>query len=392
MPLDNTSAQAANPLQTNMMARQIVVQNSVNMWQQIFTKTYAGANSATVGIVENVPLRQVGLAKRLLVRISATVQANGQTLTLCPFGPTQFFSSVILNDLSNQIRINTPGWHLYGVASAKRRLLYGAAYTTDTPSGYGSNFGKVLAAPSTITTNPGTNNVYMDFEVPISYTDMDLRGAIYLNVTNATAYLQYTINPNFFIASGADNTFGVYQSNSATLGLLTSVTVTVYQNYLDQIPLSQNGGPILPLLDMSTAYMLANTPVIANVANQDIPIPYANFRDFLSTFAIYDNGGVLNGGTDINYWALQSANYTNIFKYDPYIAALLGRQVFGDDPPLGTYYFDSRDKPISTIQYGNQSLVTNLANGASASGNMIMGYEMMALINMVTQAGSLYGT
>jgi hypothetical protein len=298
---------------------------------------------------------------------------------------------VVLSDLSNQTRINTAGWHLHGVASAKRQGIYGAAYTTDTPSGYGSNFPQVFAAPTTITTNPASNNVFCEWEIPLSYTDMDLRGAIYLNVTNATAYLQLTVNPNFFVSNTADPTFAVYKSSSSTLGLLPNMVVTVFQNYLDQLPLSQNGGPVLPLLDMSTAYLLNTTPVSALVNNQDVPIPYANFRDFQSTFAILDNNGTLNTGSDINYWALQSANYTNIFKYNPQIAALLARGVFGDDPPAGTYYFDHRNKPISTIQYGNMQLILNGVN-LNAAAALTMGYEQMALINMITQAGSLFGT
>lgn len=377
-------SQQMTPQQANMIARMAAVKQGVDMWQQIAQVTQAQ------GPIFNIPLRQVGLVKRLLVRVSATVQANGQTLTAAPFGPTQFFSNVQLTDLSNQTRINTSGWHLYGVASAKRRLLYGAAYTTDSPSGYGSNFGSVFAAPAQITTNPATNNLFVEFEIPLSYTDDDLRGAIWMNVTNATAYLQLTVNPNFFVTSTADPTFAVYKSSSATLGLLPTYTIQVYQNYLDQLPLSQNGGPVLPLLDLSTAYLLNTTPIIATTNAQDIPIPFANFRDFQSAFAIFDNGGTLNTGSDVNYWALQSANYTNIWKYDPYTAAFLARGVFGDDPPPGTYYWDFRRKPVSTIQYGNMQIVANLAN-PSASGVITMGYEMMALINMITQAGSLYG-
>lgn len=380
-----------NPVDMNLLARRAVINQAVDMTQQIFTQTNLNVTPNTAPLVLNIPIRQVGLVKRLIVRVAATIQANGQTLSLCPFGPTQMFSQVVLTDLSNQTRINTAGWHLHGVASAKRRGVYGAAYTTDTPTGFGSNYPSVMAAPATITTNPVTNNVFCEFEIPLSYTDQDLRGAIYMNVTNATAFLQLTVNPNFFVASGADKTFGVYQSNSATLGLINSFQVTVYQNYLDQLPLSQNGGPVLPLLDLSTAYLLNTTPISGLVANQDVPIPYANFRDFMSTFVIFDNAGTLNSGSDVAYWALQSANFTNIWKYDPQITAFLGRAVFGDDPPAGVYYMDHRQKPISTIQYGNMSLVLN-ASSVTAGASLSMGYEQLALINMITQAGALFGT
>ena len=378
------------PQQANLLARAAVVRQSVNMLQSIYSTTL---NANIPGQTLNIPIKNVGLVKRLIVRVTATVQATGTTpsLTLSPFGPAQIFSNVVLTDLSNQTRINTGGWHLNGVASAKRRKIYGAAYTTDTPSGYGSNFGKVMAAPATISTAPTSDNVFAEFEVPLAYTDEDLRGALYMNVTNANAYLQLTVNPNFAVASTADDTFAVYKMGASSTYNILSMTINVYQNYLDQLPLASNGGPVLPLLDLSTAYLLGTSPIGALVANQDVPIPYANFRDFMSTFAIFDNAGTLNTGSDVNYWEIQSANFTAIQKTDPQLQAFLARQQFGDDPPAGVYYFDHRAKPISTIQYGNMALVLN-ALSVSAGASLSMGYESLALINMITQAGSLYGT
>jgi len=385
-----TSAPTMTPQQANLLARQACIKAGVDMWQQIYT-TKLTANIP--GAVVNVPLRQVGLVKRLLVRVTATVQATGTTpsLTLQAFGPSQMLSNVVFTDLSNQTRINTAGWHLFGIASAKRRAIYGAAYTTDTPCGYGNNFSSVMAAPSSITTAPASDNVFCEYEIPLSYTDYDLRGAVYMNVTNATAYLQLTINPNFVVANAADGTFAVYKQGASSTYAIPSLTVTVYQNYLDQLPLAQNGGPVLPLLDLSTAYLLNTTPVGALVANQDVPVPYANFRDFMSTFAVFDNAGVLNTGSDVNSWSIQSANYTNIQKLDPYTADFLARGIFRGDPPAGTYYFDHRHKPISTVQYGNMQLVLNAAS-VTAGAALTMGYESLALINMITQAGSLFGT
>jgi hypothetical protein len=228
----------------------------------------------------------------------------------------------------------------------------------------------------------------MFYEVPITIYDNDLRGGIYANVVNGTINLQFTINPNFWLASTADETLGVYKSSTAQAGTLSNVTWTVYQEYLDQIPQGSNG-PILPQLDLSTAYLLNNSSVSIPNVSQDIPIPYANFRDFQSTFVIYDDAG-LNAGTDVNYWALQSANYTNIWKVDPYYAALLSREMIGDDWPSGMYYFDHRLQPISTIQFGNMQLVLNAAT-ANSGAQVLVAWESLALINALTNAGSLYG-
>lgn len=381
------------PQQVNMLARQAVIKQGVDMWLPIAQ----GTSTAGPGAVINIPVRNVGLVKRFVIRLTALItNATGPTQTLTALGASNFLSNVTFTDLSNQTRINDAGWHLNVVSTAKRRRIFGAAFTSDTPTGWGNNFNPASNATGVMTAqtsiaSAATSNLFMEFEVPLSYTDHDLRGAIYMNVVNATANLQFTLNPNMFAATGTDATLAVYQSSSAVAPTLTSWTYTVYQNFLDQLPISQNGGPVLPLLDLSTAYLLNNTSVASLVQNQDNPVPYANFRDFMSTTFVYDNNGTLNVGSDINYISIQSANYTNILKLDPFTQTLLTRLIVGDDPPKGMYYIDHRAKPVSTIQYGNMQLILNFSNVGSASAALLVGYESLAIINQITQAGSLYG-
>ena len=375
-------------LAANMQARKLIIENAIDSTIPIAGATVTGG----AGTIINVPIRNVGLLKRLWIEISATyTNGTGGVLTLSPFGASNIISNVNFTDLSSQQRINTTGWHLVTVASAKAQKPYGSAATTDSPCGYGNIFQKIWQAPSTIAVStPGTLNAI--YEIPISYSDYDLSGAIYMSVVNATANLQFTLNPNFAVGSASDQTNAVYQSAGTTnLGTLTSVTYTVYQNYLDQLPHGSNGQIILPYYDMSKSYLLNSTVYSGIVQGQDNPFPFANFRNILSTTAVYDNNGVLNTGSDINYWAIQAANYTNVFKYDPYFAAFLSRLILQDDFPKGMYYFDSRKKPINTVQYGNMQLLLNPSSAVSAS-NVQVGYESIALINQVVAAGSIGGT
>jgi hypothetical protein len=384
--------QQANPADVNMAARNAVLGSAIKMTQQIFSTTLAGT---AAGQVINVQPRNVGLITGFVIKVTANVaQSAAETQTLTTLGLANIFSNVTFTDLSNQQRINTTGWHLHMLASARRQSVFGAAFTNDspnfgvhaTPSNFGSNFTVIYAAGTLTTVVP----VSMYYEIPLAYSDFDLRGAVYASVVSATMNLQLTVNPTFGVASTANPTNAVYISSTTALPLVTSVVITVYQQYLDQLPMGKNG-VILPILDLSTAYLLNNTTVTGLVANQDLPIPYANFRNFMSTCLIYDNAGVLNIGTDMNYFALQSANYTNIFKYDPQTSALFTREIMLDDFPKGCYYFDHRRRPISTVQYGNMSLVAN-PSAVTAGASVYLGYEALALINMVTQAGSLYGT
>jgi hypothetical protein len=94
----------------------------------------------------------------------------------------------------------------------------------------------------------------------------------------------------------------------------------------------------------------------------------------------------------VTWWSLQSANYTNIFKIDATTNFITSRMIIGDDFPLGMYYFDYRNKPVSTIQYGNMQLLLNPVTVTDNQTAALVGYESLALINMITQAGSLYGT
>jgi len=369
----------------NFQARQLLLANGLNMWQQINVQTF---NTNVPGTVITVPLRNVGYVKKLYVEILMTVQRSAaETQNRTALGPANIFSNIILTDLSNNQRINTAGWHMHLLATARRGKAFGAAYTNDSPVDIGSNY-DVMVAPTSF--GAGAQTIRMFYEIPLAYSDTDLRGGIYASTVNATFQLQMTVNPNFFVASTGNPVLAVYQSSGADLGTITEMTVRTYQNYLDQVPMGQNG-PILPIQDLSQAYLINNTAVQALAVSQDNVIPYANFRDFLSTFFIFDQGGTLNAGTDVNYWALRSANYTNIFNLDPFIASLLGgRNLISDDYPAGVYYFDYRQKPINTIQYGNMEMVLNPSTVAGATSQLLVGYEAMAIINQVTQAGSLY--
>lgn len=384
-----TAAQQAAELQAvNAQARALVLQNAVEMRQSIFTTNIAGTISSNNNVV-NIAPRNVGLIKGFMVEINAvaTVAATSSTATLTNFGPANLLSQITFTDLNNNPRVQTSGWHLNIINSVKSRRVFGSAVTTDSPIKYGSNWANIIKA-SNITTSSAsaTQTLYMMYYVPLCYSADDLRGAVWANVVNATMNLQLTVNPNPFQASG-DALLSVY---SGVAGTLSNVNINVYQVYLDQLPII-NGQPVLPPLDLSTIYELKNTNLAGIVTATDFPIAYPNFRDFVSTTVIYDNGGTFNTGSDVNYIALQSANYTNIWKLDPYLAALYVRQEIGDDVPAGVYYFSHRHKPLATVQYGNFNLVLNAAGTVNANASLYVGFEDLGLVNQVTGAGSFPG-
>jgi P3 major capsid protein len=373
----------------NDQAQALVLAVARPMIQPTMAQNINGANTAQ-GQTITFALNNVGLQTKLTVEVQGTLTAVGaETLTKTPWGLANIFSQVVLTDLSNIQRINTTGLHLFALATLRNRSAFGATFLNDSPVSMGSNY-LVNDGPASINAASGATPFRMFFELPLAYHDNDLRGAIYSNVTNAQWRLQLTVNPNFIVGSGATDTlFNVYKSTAANpASTLTAFQVQIYQHYLDQLPRGQNNQPVVPLFSLSWNYLIINTVSTGMVATQDFPVQYANFRMFLSTIAIYDNGGTFNSGSDVNYVAIQVANQTYLERLDPFMSTLRTRAMIGDDFPPGTYVFDHRRWPIVTDQFGNTQFVIN-ASQVNANANMQMMYEMLSIQNQAINAGSL---
>ena len=386
--------------QINQMQRAAVLKYAVEMTQQIFSTTIATLTNGGGNNVINIPCRNVGLVKRFIVEVSGTGTANTATATATAYGLAKALTNVTFTDLNNNQRISTDGVHLSALKQVKAREIALSAQPISTVSTDAMLAGQFIASgsspnfPVIVYPLPTTGGLAFRavFEIPLAYSDDDLRGAVYLNVVNSTAQLSLTLNPAFFAATSAtDTTPNVWSSGANPQGTVTNLTVAVYQVYLDQLPVGKNG-VILPALDLSTVYELKFTNLTGQAVSQDFPYAYTNFRDFLSTLVTWNSAGAtagLKNGSDVNYWALQSANFTNIWKIDALLAAQKTREIIGADLPLGTYYFSHRKKPLSTIQYGNLELILNAASLTAGVSYQNVYVEDFALVNALTQAGSL---
>lgn len=392
-PAQQAAIQQQKLVAQNAANRGAVLQQGFPMLQQIFAQTFQPANQTQV----NVPPQNVGLIKGFLVKLTATVTnpgAGSSLLSLTPFGPANLLQSLVFTDLQNYQRINTPGWHIALLDSVKQGRPFLSSTPSDSPMAFGSNY-TVIKAPATIATG-ASGNVSMYYWVPLAYSDTDLSGAIYANVVNATMNMQLNLptSAQAVVANTADPTLAMYQGAGAVAGVtLSNVNITVYQSYLDQLPVANNGAMILPALDLNTMYELKNTAINALAVGQDNNVPYSNFRHFLSTSIIFDNAS--NGvypaaGTDVNYWSFRTANYTDTRKADPNTWAALARRKLMTDTPGGTYYFDHRDKPIYTTQTGNTNLILNPST-VNANSQLLVGFEMLANVSSLVNASALGG-
>lgn len=390
--------QQMSPQQQNQAIRALLLRGgvlggiyyppAVDMWQQLSPILPA---SVGPGNVITVQLRNVGLVKRLVFEIAGTITAGATTTqTLTSLGLANLISNIMFIDLGNNTRINTTGWHATLVSTVKRRRIFGAAVATDTPNGYGQINNRTMFAPATIAANASTPFRLM-LEVPFVKNNHDLRGAIFADVTNAVMQCQLTLNPQMFVTSTADATLAVYQSGGTDLATLSGVTVQCNQNYLDQLPRNpQTAAPILPALDLGTAYLLNNTSGGLPVANQDNGYSFVNARSYESVAWVYDNAGTLNiNGSDINYAQVTSANFTQILRWDGPMLCLAERDIVGSDLPRGTHYLDFRHRPINTDQFGNMQIILNPNSVGGSSATFLFGWEAFGVIGVVNQAGSL---
>lgn len=376
----NSPMTPAQMMMVNQQQRAAVLANAIEMKQTVFSKSIDPSAENVV----NIAPRNVGLIKGFIISITGTIKNTsadtGSTRT--QFGSANLLRQIKFSDLNNNERVSVPGWHLATLNSARQGWAYGGVYANDLAMGYGDNW-NVNAGASALAFGE-ESEVRHIYYLPLAYSGDDLRGAIYAAVVSATMNLQLTINDT---PLGTDKVSAIYNGGAGGWKAGTKVDVEVTQVYLDQLPVI-NGGPVLPIMDLNNIYELKQTTLTGVTANQDFAVPYSNFRDFLSTTVIYNNGNELNSGSDVNYWALTSANFTNIFKLKPEIVALEARQIFMADPPKGVYYFNHRSRPISTISFGNMELNLN-AGTVNANAALLVGFEAFAQTNqLVSNAAS----
>ena len=404
MATPNVPVQAApkmTPQQQDAIATRAILASAVDRIQVVAGLAVFPSSNPVV-LIQPI---NVGLIKRFTIVVSGHVANTGTVpINLTEGGLANVFANggIQYVDLNNYLRVNTSGQHLNALASAKRRRSYGATYDDNVsqPSNFRSKMFNVPPAAwgtfrcnSTITA--GASGEFAGvFEVPLAYSDDDLRGAIWANVLNAVQQLTLTFNSQAVTADPGDNTFAMYSGAAGAAGTITDADVTVYQEYLDQLP--KANGPqgittILPALSLSTVYELKSTVFKNVVPNQEFFIPYANQRSFVSTFATFNHDGTSSGrqfGVDIAYWALLSANSTYITKLDPLTVVLKSREHLMSDLPAGTYYFPSRRHNLATLQFGNLQLTLNALQATPASYINVM-WEAFALQNTLASGASL---
>lgn len=359
--------------QYNTLRRNQILAQSLRKKLPIFTSTFNPSNGNNV---INIKPNNVGLITRFIVEVTATFATlSAGTTAVTKIGAANLLSNVQFTDLHQNLRINTHGFHLAVAASSKRRKPWGL----DTTFAQNMAWYEAPSCPITNATAPttgATGSARMVYEIPVSVSAHDLRGSVFAGLYQGQMNLQLTVNPNAAPASG-DDTFAVFYGADASS--ISSVTINVYQEFWDQLPMDNSGQYLLPPLDISKIYQLISQSLTTMTPNTNFNIPFTNLRKYLSQSCLYNNSGTVGGlsanGSDITNWSLSSASLVNIWQEGPLERKRVNREMLGTDTVDGLYIFPFYDREIDTMQYGNMNIVLNpITAGANAYVNVMSEY------------------
>jgi hypothetical protein len=381
--------------QVNALARASIFRTAKPILQRVGSKSFT--NVAAGNNVFQVNPLQIGFVRRFFVEIVATISNTdtSHAAALTSFGADNILQNLTFNDFTGNPRHNCSGRSLSFVEAAKYRMVPSAAYTTDSVSGYGSIVASNVAPAISASSSQTVRRI---FEVPIMVDcGQNMAGGLWLGTNNQSTTLNITLNPSPIGLPGTDPLNFVYQlaAGGTTISAtpITSATVTVYQDYWNNVPSDKNGDPILPQLDLSTAYMITETNSgMTFAANQQSAWNFPTFSKLLGTYLIYDNGAAaLNPGTDLTQLALVVSNYSNIKQYDPYLIDRLARNVINASFPSGSYGFITRDHPLDVNQYPALQLQVTPSSANSGS-YMMLTTELLRPVQYMAAASGMGGT
>jgi hypothetical protein len=387
-----------SPLQQNAAARSLIFSRAKPILQLVTTKTFATLTPGTAAQVVVNPL-QVGFLRRFLVEITGTITntTSGVALSKTANGTSNLLKNVTFNDFTGNPRHNCSGRSIDYVEAYKYGRIPGAATTSDNTEGYGSNYGS-NAGPNLTVSGGATPAATFTrvFEIPIMQdTGQQMAGGLWLGTNNQTTLLTLTLQDTLAVASTGDPLTAVLQGTTAGAITFTQTafTVTVWQEYWNNVPVDKNNNPILPGLDISTAYMITETNSGLSFSSGNPA--YWNFPTFsklLGTYFCFDNGAVaLNAGTDISAITLQVSNYSIIKQYTPTSLSRICRDIVGADFPSGSYGIPSRQHPYDVSQYPSLQLQITPTGTINAGTYSLITTELLRRVQYLAAASGVGG-
>lgn len=336
-------ANEAQMFERNLQLREMLKRTSWDMTKYLGSFT-TPVGAAALGSVTRIKLVNVGLIKRLLLRVRTLVDIGTADATLSPKGPFNLLKNIKLTDYDQQDRINCSGDRLWMVNCVRRRTYWG--YNNEGAA-------QVLVSPNHPLTVGADRQLEFFLEIPVAYDENDLRGMIVAQTAVGEAYLTLTINSLLFQSANADAVYNGAGTTTVVIDPATPVTFDVWQEYA--WPQDFNS---IPPLDVSTVYeILGNLDSSDNlVANSEKQVAVPNLRSVVGYYLGYVNNGVMNPGSDVDRFRV-IVNGNNVLTERNVAAQLMvQREFLNSDLRPGMYFFNWRARPVETYMFGNVNI------------------------------------
>lgn len=315
-------------------------------------------------------LQNTGIATNVRLLVSATYTVGTAPATLSPKAPYNLIKRVTLTDFSGNNRVIASGHQLFCLNSKRNRTFYGA-----------NNEGaEQVLALTDIPVAVGAQTMYFYIDVPIAYREnLDLRGAMYMQVTGSNAFLTIDWNPLEYANANAEAVF-----NGGATTTVTKPVITVEAIQTSYVPFSNME---LPQVDLMTVYEFAGDVRSSDqlsVGSEKI-FQYPVNRSVVGFYYNYIQGGVMLPGTDLT--RVKEVSNGNNLIYDMPIREKLAtmRQFMNGDLKNGSYFNNHEDNPITVADIGLYT--ANVIPGVvGANPSMEIGYESFYVQNTALPA------
>ena len=292
-----------------------------------------------------------GIQQYMTLRIYGQIKNSGAAVaTRTEYGGANVLGDISYTDPFGIDRTNIDGIGLELMNLARQRDPIGALSSID--DNYGVKFrtwgSDVL--PPTIAAG-ATVDFSHTFVLPFAYSNADQRGAIMANQagSNQILRIRFPQKSEAVVLNTANSLRALYTTTGAvamTFETLGYELVTATKNY--GIDTTQ-----LPVEDFAVSYILQGGAYTGMAANSDFKIPYQAGRTHPRTFVVFDNGGALNTGSDVNSLSMLFGGSQDVMRLSPELHNFESKWSFSSGLPAGTYFQTHEDQPTGGLNLVN---------------------------------------
>ncbi|MHB8387515.1 hypothetical protein [Metallibacterium sp.] len=352
----------AQMVQQNGNLRAMLLQSAPRM-----RKSLGNFSGGTLGGTTRVKLFNVGITTKLILNVSVSVDIGVAIATASPKAPFNIINRIKLTDFDGTDRVNCSGFQLATLQCVREKHAYG--YNNDSQT-------SVLANPAVPTAIAAGQNLQFIIEVPLAFSDTDLRGALLTQTAVGEAWLSLDWNSLLYQSLNDDAVYNGAPTTTVALSAGATIQVAVEQEYL--LPQSIGGQVPLPALDLMTVYELSGALRSAdNIAvGSEKLFNYPNVRSVIGAYFSYLNNGVMHTPTTDLTRVRLIANGNNVLReYTPFTKLFDMRKLINGDWRVGTIWELSREKPIQTALFGNVQYGITFAAVTAGNTNVEVMFE-----------------